>query len=75
MTLGSPSSPTSPHSYGSPFYHNQANAMGTQGPAPHTHNGFLPGYLMGDYSQQVCLKYYITFSINITTFFDNLKRS
>ena len=57
MTLGSP--PTSPSSSYSPFYQNQANVMGTPGlgSAPHTHNGFLPGYLMGEYTQQVIIKY------------------
>lgn len=57
MTLGSPvSNPASPPHFGSSsFYHNPAGMMGTpghQGPA-HAHNGFLPGYLMGDYAQQV----------------------
>ena len=55
MNLGSPlSSPTSPNSYSS-FYHTQPSGMGNPapGPVPHTHTGFLPGYLMGDYTQQV----------------------
>jgi len=54
MALGSPlSNPASPPHFGS-LYHNQPSVIGTpvQGPA-HTHNGFLPGYLMGDYAQQV----------------------